>query len=175
MIARRLQYLALLIACGALIAGYALRGIWPGCVLVGAIGLIWVLGLVLRWQWISSTMFLVLSILSGLVLLVNAPSYLEVIAITAALIAWDLSYFIGRLEKARTAEIARMLEANHLRRLALITVAGLVLMGAAILLRIQLGFAGAFILGGLALAALLQVVARLGYQRERPRPGQPPK
>jgi hypothetical protein len=108
-------------------------------------------------------------VLNSFVLLIQAPSYLEVISITAALLAWDLSYFIGRLEKARTPELARILEVNHLRRLLIITGVGLLLMGAAILLRIRLSFAIALLLGGAGLLALIQVVSRLGHHVEKPR------
>ena len=156
----------------ALIIGYALREIWVGAALVSVVGLIWIIGLLFHWGWISSTLFLVYAVLNSFVLLIQAPSYLEVISITAALVAWDLSYFIGRLEKARTPELARVLEINHLRRLLIITGVGLLLMGAAILLHIRLSFAIALLLGGAGLLALIQVVSRLGHHVEKPRPGQ---
>ena len=99
MMSRRLLYLAVIIASAALIAGYALRGIWIGSAFVLVLGLIWIIGLLLRWGWISSMLFLVYAVLNSFVFLIQAPSYLEVISITAALVAWDLSYFIGRLKK----------------------------------------------------------------------------
>jgi hypothetical protein len=173
MTSKRLLYLAVIAASAALVFAYALREIWLGAALVGTVGLIWIIGLLLHWGWISSTLFLVFAVLNSILLLIQAPSYLEVISITAVLVAWDLSYFIGRLEKTRTPELARGLEINHLRRLLVIAGAGLLLMSAAILLDIQLSFAIALLLGGVGLLALIQVVSRLGYHVEKPRPGQP--
>ena len=173
MMSKRLLYLAVIVASAALIIGYILREIWVGAALVSVVGLIWIIGLLYHWGWISSTFFLVYAVLNSFVLLIQSPSYLEVISITATLVAWDLSYFIGRLEKARTPELARVLEINHLRRLLIITGVGLLLMGAAILLRIQLSFAIALLLGGAGLLALIQVVSRLGHHVEKPRTGQP--
>lgn len=172
MTSRRLLYIAVIIATAAMIAGFALRGFWIGSAVVLVLGIIWILGLFLRWGWISSIYFLIYALLNTFIFLILAPSYLEVIAITATLIAWDLAYFIGRLEKARTPELAHTLEMNHLRRLLLIAGSGLLIMGAAILVRIQLSFAVALLLGGTALLALLQVVSRLGHHVERPKPGQ---
>lgn len=169
MMSRRLLYLAVIIATAALVAGYALREIWIGSAMVLVVGLIWIIGLLLHWSWISSMLFLVYAVLNSFVFLIQAPSYLEVISITATLVTWDLSYFIGRLEKARTSELARVLEINHLRRLMIIAGTGLLLMGAPILLHIQLNFAIALLLGGTGLLTLIQVVSRLGYHQEIPK------
>ena len=172
MMSRRLLYIAVIIATAALAAGYALRGFWIGSAIMLAIGLLWILGVRLRWGWISSLLFMVYATLNAFVFLILAPMYLEVISITATLIAWDLAYFIGRLDKARTPELAHALENYHLRRLLIIVGAGLLLMGAAIFVHIQLSFAVSFLLGGIALLALVQVVSRLGHHVEKPRPGQ---
>jgi len=174
MIAIRLTFGACILSAAGLAAGFALRGFVPGSLVVAILGLVWLLAVVRRWSGVSSGMFVVFGILGAILVQIQSPPYLEIIAIGAALVAWDLDHFQTRLGRIRSPEMARSVEAHHLTRLAAIVGAGMLVAAAALLIHIQLSFAVALLAGGIALLALGQVVTRLAWRPGRPRDRRPP-
>jgi hypothetical protein len=86
-------------------------------------------------------------------------------SIVAVLVAWDLRYFVGRLQQTRLEDAAR-LQRVHLQRL--LTVAGLGLFLAAIALNLQfeLNLGWGIFLGALVIVGLSQVVSRVRQESD---------
>ena len=115
-------------------------------------------------------------ILAALVVifLLPAPSWLALVAVVAALGAWDLDYFLQRLkiippEKAVSADQPQkdfrpLLGVAHLRRLALAEGLGLLFGIAGLTTRLQLNFWVEVFLALLAAIALSRVIAYLRSQ-----------
>jgi hypothetical protein len=78
------------------------------------------------------------------------------VGLVSALSAWDLSAFARWLERVQTAEKAKVLLREHLRRLLVVDVIGVLLAGAALFLRLRLS---------LGLMLLLGLVLFLGVSR----------
>jgi hypothetical protein len=165
---RALLFSALVASTVPLAAGYLLRGLVPGAALVLLLGLFWLVGIVRRWAWVSPTLFLLLGIFNALVFLIQAHAFLVLISLPATLAAWDLNHFLTRLEMAKSPDLRRAMENNHLPRLGLILLAGILPAGAAMLSHIQLAFVLAFVLGGIAVLALNQVIHRLVNREPSP-------
>ena len=174
MIATRLTYAACVLSAASLAAGFALRGFIPGSLVIGLLGVVWLLAVVRRWTGVSSGMFVVFGILSAILVQLEAPTFLEVIALGAALAAWGLPYSHTRLDRIRSPEMARSVQVHHLTRLAAIVGAGMLVTAAALLIRIQLSFAVALLSGVVALFALIQVISRLAWRPGRSRDRRPP-
>jgi len=80
------------------------------------------------------------------------------IALILALAGWDLDLFSKRLEKF--ARVEGDLELNHLKRLAVISAAALLLVALALIARLKLSFGIALAISLVSLASLI-VILRL--------------
>lgn len=161
MITRWLLYISLLISTACLAVAFGLREFAYGIAGVTALGLLGLISLWRRWRWITPTLFLVFALLNIAVILIQSPPLLSVLSIAFYVLTWDLEHFRHRLERIRSAQVARDIERSHLLHLIPVVVAGSMLSLAALVVHIQLRFAAALILGGLAIIGLTQVVLRL--------------
>jgi len=150
--------LSILLAAGLLALGYALSGRGPWGVAVVVVGGLWLVGRRRGWGWTASV---------GLVALVGAAAFglgrglapgWALLGTGAALAAWDLDAFARRLGDGGPMGDRAMLERRHLQRLLLVEALGLLLAGAALAVRVRIGFGGALLLGALAVLGLSQVM-----------------
>ncbi len=168
MTTRRLVYAACTLAFLGLALGFALRQFYLGSAVIVALGFIWLLAIRRRWGWISPTFFLIFGVFNAILILILAPPYLEIISLSATLITWDLDHFITRLERIRSAEMARSVENAHLLRLFASVGVGILFAAAAMLIHIQLSFAMAFLAGLFALIAMNMAISRLAPPQIKP-------
>ncbi len=156
--------IALGLATGALALGYALGESWPGVALIVALGFAWIAAR-RRWDWTPSMGLLVFTAIAAFGAWRGAPAAWMLAGIVAALAAWDLDYFGRRLRGARVeGEVA--LARAHLRRLLLVSSAGLLVGWFALGIRVDLGFAAALALGLLVVVALSRAIGLLRREAE---------
>jgi hypothetical protein len=135
-----------------------MSGLWRVTLLIVAFGGLWLFGQRRNWGWVASAALVcfVTAAACGFWLGLSAGWMLASVVI--ALIAWDLTHFAWRLRSVERAELALELERSHLRRLSGVVGTGLLLAGAALLARIRLGFAAAFVVAMIAALGLSQLI-----------------
>jgi hypothetical protein len=184
---RRITYAALFVAAISLAASFAWAGGWPLVLVVLAGGAFWAYAFRRGWEGVASPMLVVFVVLAALEVNLRGGRLLAPIAVVAALAAWDLHRFAARLrsgfaedtddedalieDAAAVVEIStddllteqerHELERQHLRRLAVVSAAGLALAWIAEAVRLRLALPLALALGVLAILGLSQVVRSL--------------
>lgn len=150
----RLLRVAIVVACGCLALGYAWGGNWPGAASSLGLGILWLVLRSPRRPWLPTPAF------AGCVALAAAGTWLRLgagwmlLAVVAALCAWDLEGLDRRLERLAPAGARPALERRHLRRLGPVASLGLLLGLAALVVELRLEFWPALLLGLLAIAGL---------------------
>jgi hypothetical protein len=110
-------------------------------------------------SWPNGLLLFLFLIAGAAAFFTGAPNWLLIIGGVAALGAWDLYAFLGRLGSAdRVAQEAR-LGSEHLRRLALIEGIGLLLALVAITLRTNISFWWLALIVLVAIVVIAQIIA----------------
>ena len=152
-----------IVAVLALGIGYLLGGRWVGALVVAGIGGVWLLVHLLGDRptgnllaWLCFTAVAVFGMLIGL------PAMLMLVAVVAALCAWDIAHYEQRHDEVERVDGSDVLDRAHLTRLALTAAGGLALGAIALVIRVDLGFGLALALAILAviLLQLVRVVLR---------------
>ncbi|HJZ48381.1 MAG TPA: hypothetical protein VKE41_14490 [Roseiflexaceae bacterium] len=142
------------LATFAMALGYAGQSLWAGAGICGAIGLLWLAGHWRGWDWAADPC------LAGWVGMAAFGAWHKVGAgwmlggLVAALAAWDLAHFAERLRGAGLVLQRAELTRTHLRQLASILGAGLLLGSIALGVRIDLTFGWALLIGALAIVGV---------------------
>lgn len=141
---------ALVLLAGA----YALMGGWAFAGAVIAVGALWAFGMRRRAMGLVSAGLAGLIALAAFGLAQGLPAMPVLLAGVLALAAWDMARLLRRLESVAHIEDRDLLIRRHLRQLAGVCAAGLLIALAASVIRLNLSFAAAFALGLAALWAL---------------------
>jgi hypothetical protein len=117
----------MLTAVAALAIGFASRG-WGQCSLgLVFLGVIW-LAMQQRKSWGAEGLMLFSFVISAVVgFYLGIPAWLMLISVVASLGAWDLYHFLMRLHSAEEVEYSSGLGREHMRRLGLVELFGLLL------------------------------------------------
>ncbi|HWQ12367.1 MAG TPA: hypothetical protein VNL77_06180 [Roseiflexaceae bacterium] len=142
-------------------APYALAGRWVGAFVCLVVGIGWLGGARRGLGWPAAAGFLLLVGAAALGALSGLPPGWGLAGVVAALAAWDLSGFQQRLAAAGRVVDEPALWRAHLRLLAAVAGLGLALGTAALLVRTELSFGWALLLGLIAAIALARAVASL--------------
>jgi hypothetical protein len=117
----------MLAAVAALAIGYAARGLGACSLGLVLLGVLW-LASQQRKSWGAEGLMLFAFVVSAVVgFYFEIPAWLMLVAIVATLGAWDLYHFLMRLNGAEQVEFASGLGREHLRRLGLVELVGLLL------------------------------------------------
>ena len=152
------------LATFVLALGYIGQSLWAGVGIVVAIGLLWLAGDWRGWDWVAEPC------LAGWVGLAAFGAWWGVISgwmllgVVAALAAWDLSHFAARLRDAGALTPPAELTRAHLRRLAIVAGAGLLLGGIALGIRVELTFGWAILAAALAIIGLSRLLRAGGSE-----------
>ena len=92
---------------------------------------------------------------------VNLPGIWLLTSLVALLVAWDTGEFAAHLSEFDVQIISPLLVRNHLTRILYVAVAGLVIGGSALVIRIRLEFGAAVLLGLLVITGLARAVRTL--------------
>jgi hypothetical protein len=160
-------------ACGCIIAAtLALGGsyvqnalIYPALA-IALCGTFWVEALLRSWRWPASPLLVIFTGATVYGARQDFPPFFMLIAISAALSAWDLDHMLQRLAQVRPGAVAPGIPRRHLMRLAAVNGLGLLVGGAALLFRLRLSFTLALLLSLVLFYALSQVVLFIRRTRD---------
>lgn len=148
-------------ACFALAAGFLLTQAPITLALITPLGLLWAYGHQQHWRWVTPLAFIALTVSAAAGTFWGVAPIWLLVAVAAALAAWDLDHFTHRLSSVEESTYTRALARQHFTRLAIAAAAGLGLGIIALNVQVELSFRWAI---GLALALFIglgQVVRRL--------------
>lgn len=156
---RNAIYATIFISTTTLAIGLALQEHLIPAIGVGLLGTAWIITYRRNMVWVASPAFALFTIISAVSIWVGISSWLALASVISALIAWDLTIFIQRLQS--TNESSPQVVRTHFIQLGLI--AGLSVLGvlATTRIRISLTFGGAAILAMLGIWGISTLVYRL--------------
>ena len=154
---QKLFLLCVGIATIALVLPYALAGHWLFALIIALGGLFWWYGWSHKLPGISTLYLLGVTAFCVLGVWINLVPFYFLASLLAALTAWDLDRFDQRLNKVDRVELKQVVVRKHLIRLLFVVVLGLLVGGAALLLRFNLTFGWVLILGLVTVLGLSQV------------------
>lgn len=145
------------LAAACLAAAHTWAGAWTWAAASLCLGVLWLVGEIRDWHATASLGFAASAILAAVSLWQSAKpgvALLALLAIAAALCAWDLDGLSQRLVRFGYEGDRSKLERQHLGRLLAVVGLGLVLGGIALAVQIQLSFLSALLLSLLAVLGL---------------------
>jgi len=155
---RFLRFVCPILSVGLLAAGYFLSGLdWPAVGLL-VVGVLWIVGLALRWDWVSPLGMFAAFGAAALGLFLDLSPVLLISGALFALLAWDLAEFSIRLRLASPEDDVATLEKSHLLRLVAVVLAGGLLSAFALSLRLKPSFEWTIILMFFAVWGIGRVV-----------------
>lgn len=171
MIARVILFCILLAAAAALI-GFVLAGAWQLGLLAAGLGGLWIAARRKGWGGAASPLLLGFIVLAAMGVALRGGAIWAPLCLVAALAAWDLDRFAGRLSSvgARPAAVegvggaddeTRDLERRHLWRLGVVSGLGLVLSWAGQAIHFKLDLTVMLVLGFVAILGLSRAVRSL--------------
>jgi hypothetical protein len=149
------------LATMAFVVGYAQGELWTWTVPVLVIGVLWLLGQWRRWYWLSSVGLVAYAGCAAAGLLQGMGAGWMLMGQITALVAWDLSAFVRRMESVERIEGQQDLERRHLLWLLAVAALGLLLAAVALGLRLELGFGAILLLALLAILGVSRAIALL--------------
>lgn len=173
---QRFFWLHLFIAVLALSVGIGITIAWPPALIPVLFGAAWFAGQlrIARLkpgkgaEGIGPANLMLFFFLGGCVVgvLNAAPGWLMLLAAVAALGAWDLDHFLRRMSSVERVEFTSGLGRNHLRRLGMCEVLGLLAGLPALFLRINLSFGWVALLVLVAVITISQIVMYVRRETE---------
>ena len=115
---RFLLYASAVISSILLAAGYLLDGSFLLGIGLFVVGIVWILGLRRRWDWVSPLGLCVAFGGAAWGIYLRVMPALLFFAATFSLVAWDLDHFAARLRLASSEDDVAGMERRHLLRLA---------------------------------------------------------
>jgi hypothetical protein len=158
---RVLRLICPLLSVGLLASGYYLGGLsWP---FVGLLlfGMLWTIGLLLHWAWISPLGLLIAYAAGAIGLILDFSTIFILPSATFALLAWDFAGFHDRLSLASPDDNVFTLEKRHLLRLLALALGGVGLSALALSLHLKSPFEWLVILVFFTVWAIGKVVGWL--------------
>jgi hypothetical protein len=155
---RLLTLLSASLATFALALGYANQSLWGGVGIAVVIGLLWLAGDWRGWDWAAEPCLAGWVALAAFGAWVGLTAGWMLLGVVAALAAWDLGHFAARLRGAGAIPPPSELTRDHLRRLAIVAGAGLLLGGIALGIRVELTFGWALLAAALAIIGLSRLI-----------------
>jgi hypothetical protein len=142
--------------------GFALNDIWAGTAAVLAAGALWLLSQWRALPWASTAGLVAQAIAAAAAMLLGVGGGWPVLALVAALVAWDLDQFSQRMRAAGRVDDAPGQERRHIRRLLIVAGLGGLLGLVALSFQVRLSFGLALVLAVVMMLCLSMVI---GYMR----------
>ena len=158
---RILRFACPVLSTGLLAAGYFFSGLDWFAVALFVFGILWIVGLALRWEWIPPLSLFTIFGVAALGLLQGLSTLFLIAGSLFALLAWDLADFHLRLQKSSLEDDLTVLEKHHLLRLGFLGFSGAGLSAFALTLHLDPSFEWTVILMLFAVWGLGRVVERL--------------
>ena len=153
--------ISVLMGVGAL--AFAYSGAGQERVVYGllALGAVWLYAGWRRWAWASSGIMLLLVAAAGYGLWIALSPGWMIAGALGALLAWDLSEFMRRLDVALDVDDLRGMQRRHLARLTIVAIAGMLLASISILVRLEFTLEWMMLLAVVGGLGITQLVAWL--------------
>jgi hypothetical protein len=158
---RKIWYVSLGGATCALVAGYAMGGLWTWTLFILGLAALWLLGQRRGLKWVTSLELLLYIGLAAVGLWQQLTFSLMLLGIIAALAAWDIESFHQRMEGIERVDQREGLERKYLQRLLIVDGAGALLAVAAVSFTVSFSFGSALLLGLLAVVGLSRTIRYL--------------
>ncbi len=157
------MYLSLVVCTATLTWGYLESGQHITAWAIGCVGLLWLIALFYRRYWAASIGLLLAVVAAGFGIWLDLSIGWITAGVLGALVNWDLANFISRLHVSGSKDDAerRALEHGHLARLAIVTLTGLALASAAMLIQLRFSFEWALFLALTSAWGISQLVSWL--------------
>ena len=161
---RQLVYAGISLAALALLAGFGLAGLWWAAAVVVVVAAFWSVGHARKQRWAAPVGLFALGLATAVGLIAGLAPGWGIIALVAALAAWEFDFFWRVLEDTdragRSVRVKRrdLLIRRHRRRVLAVVVGGALLAGAATVVQVQFGFGLALLLGVISLAGISRAV-----------------
>ena len=156
---RKFWYISLGCATCALVAGYAIGGLWIWTLPILGLAALWLLG---QPEWISSLELLLFVGLAVIGMWQELPFGWMLLGIIGALATWDMENFQQRMGVVESVEHRELMERKYLQRLLIIEGSGAIFTLAAVSLTVNFSFGSALLLGLLAMFGLSRTI---GFMR----------
>jgi hypothetical protein len=163
---RPLTLLCATLATLALALGYADQSLWDGVGVAVALGLLWLAGDWRNWDWAADVCLAGWLGLAAFGTWQELPAGWMLIGVVAALATWDLGHFAVRLRAAGAILPPADLTRAHLRQLAIVIAAGLLLGGIALGIQVELTFGWALLAATLAIIGLSRLISAGGREEQ---------
>ena len=158
---RKLWHISLGCATCALVAGYAIGGLWIWTLPILGLAVLWFLGHRLGLKWISSLELLLFVGLAVIGMWQELPFGWMLLGIIGALATWDMENFQQRMGVVESVEHRELMERKYLQRLLIIEGSGAIFTLAAVSLTVNFSFSSALLLGLLAMFGLSRTIGFL--------------
>ncbi|HEY3290460.1 MAG TPA: hypothetical protein VGK87_10060 [Anaerolineae bacterium] len=139
--------------------GYGLIGSWVGGAFAIGFGGVWLLTHLSGYHpAVAVLMWLCLTGIAAIGIVLGLSSALMLIAVVAALCAWDIAHYEQQFDAVSRIDNSDALDRAHYMRLALTALISLALGAVALLIRVNLSFALALVIALMAVILLGQLV-----------------
>jgi hypothetical protein len=155
------QYVALIVGTASLVRGYFADGRTASAYWIIGLGAFWLLGEIRRWHWSAAFGFLVCVAAAGYGLWLDLSAGWMLAGAVGALVAWDLSGFLHRVQNAAPEDEVAGLVRRHLLRLAVVTAIGLVFSLFGMFFRLQFSFEWVAFLAILSALGVAYLIGRI--------------
>ncbi len=173
----RVTLFCILLTAAAATVGFTLAGAWQLGLLAAAFGGLWLAAHRRRWEALTSLLLFGFIILAGIGVTLRGGAIWAPPCLVAALAAWDLDRFAGRLSGVGQRPITagsvegaddetHDLERRHLLRLGIVGGLGLVLSWIGQAIHVKLDLAVMLFLGFLAILGLSRAVRSLARESD---------
>ena len=149
------------LTAGALAVGYGLQGYTTAMLFFIALGMLWLYGERRMSGWAASVMLVCCVGATAFGILLGVQAGYILLGLVASLSAWDLDRFYRRIKSFEQVANEAEMERRHLLMLLSVDLLGLLLAGAALVIRTKIAFGIAFLLGLAAAWGLGQLIGFL--------------
>jgi len=150
-----------LFSVGLVAGGYSLAGFSLLALLLGALGVIWIVGIIRGWKWIPLVGLLSVYGFAAAGFFLGLSGVLMFVGALLGLSAWDLSDFSARLKLAAEEDDVPSLERRHMLRLMLVLLPGAALVAVSLIVHIRISFEWMVVLILVAVWGFGRMVAQL--------------
>jgi len=155
------KIISIIVGIGALARGYFSEGHSASVTWILVLGAVWLLAEIRRLRWFASIGFLACLVVAGYGLWIDLPAGWMLAGAVSALIAWDLSDFLRRVQDAAPEDEVPGLARRHLIRLAILAAVGLVLSLFSMFYKWEVSFEWVVFLAILATLGVTYLVGRV--------------
>lgn len=163
---QRVFWVHMLAAVAALSTGYAITGHPFAALVVVFVGLLWFTARQRNAAGVEGLLLTLFILAGGIGFWLGVPGWLGLIGVVAAMGAWDLDHFLQRLSAVERVEFDSGLGREHLRRLGLVELIGLVIGFFALTFRIEVPFWVESLFVLLAIIGIWQIIRFVRKQME---------